>query len=254
MKPINNYNLSFISNKDLYNHVKETVLEYSSKIDLKSFNHNVIDPIKLIFDSIVYGQTMEQIVENEAMRQLDRTNANTIGYFHQNMFKYFGNGWTVPQKGYDVVNLNKNIYCELKNKHNTMNSSSSAKTYMRMQNTLLTIPNSMCLLVEVIAPTSRDIIWTVTIDNEKQPNNPNIRRVSIDKFYDMVTGVKDSFAQICGVLPKVIFDVVSELGVKSKQNTVLEELGNLSTDIATSLFILAFERYEGFKDFRLNGK
>lgn len=41
------YNLGFISDENIYNHVKETVLRYSASLDLKKFNKNIIDPIKL---------------------------------------------------------------------------------------------------------------------------------------------------------------------------------------------------------------
>ncbi len=50
---MNNYNLGFISDQDIYEHVKNTVLKYKTFIDLKQFNHNVIDPIKLTFDAKV---------------------------------------------------------------------------------------------------------------------------------------------------------------------------------------------------------
>ncbi|MBQ9666032.1 MAG: Eco47II family restriction endonuclease, partial [Bacteroidaceae bacterium] len=45
-----NYNLGFISDENIYNHVRETVNRYSASIDLKEFNKNIIDPIKLTFD------------------------------------------------------------------------------------------------------------------------------------------------------------------------------------------------------------
>ena len=45
------YKLGFISDQDIYRHVKETVLRYSAKIDLAAFNKNIIDPIKLTFDA-----------------------------------------------------------------------------------------------------------------------------------------------------------------------------------------------------------
>ena len=44
------YNLSFISDQDLFNHVKETVNKYRFVIDLKEFNKNLVDPIKFSFD------------------------------------------------------------------------------------------------------------------------------------------------------------------------------------------------------------
>jgi Eco47II restriction endonuclease len=91
-----NYNLNFISNENLFNHVKETVLKYRFQIDLKEFSKNIIDPIKLTFDSKVYKKDMTALIEDEIMRQIDKSNTNHIGYFHQNIFKYLGNGWDVP--------------------------------------------------------------------------------------------------------------------------------------------------------------
>jgi len=41
---MNNYNLSFISNTDLFNHVQKTVEKYRFTIDLAEFNKNIIDP------------------------------------------------------------------------------------------------------------------------------------------------------------------------------------------------------------------
>lgn len=245
------YGLRFIKDNDLYNHVSEVVAAYSCTINLEKFNNNLIDPIKLTFDSYVYSQSIEETVENEVLRQLDKTNSNTIGYFHQNIFKYIGDGWSVPKFGYDIVNLNKRIYCELKNKHNTMNSSSSQKTFMRMQSTLLENSDALCMLVEVIAPHSRDIPWAITLDGDRQTPNPKIRRVSIDKLYSIVTGEEDAFLRLCEVLPRVISDVVHDNGSKSKENTVIDELQKKSSDIMTSLYLLAFEKYEGFSSFKI---
>ena len=45
------YNLGFISDDNIFNHVKNTVLKYKALIDLARFNKNVIDPIKLTFDA-----------------------------------------------------------------------------------------------------------------------------------------------------------------------------------------------------------
>ena len=140
-----NYGLSFISNEDLFNYTKKTVEKYRFQVDLAKFNKNLIDPIKLTFDSRVYNKDIQSVIESEIVRQMDKSNTNHIGYFHQNIFNHIG--WSIPAKGYDIVNLNEHYYVEMKNKHNTMNSSSSQKTYMRMQNTLLNNPNATCMLL-----------------------------------------------------------------------------------------------------------
>jgi hypothetical protein len=243
-----NYNLTFISNENLFNHVKVTVLKYRFKIDLKEFNKNLIDPIKLTFDSRVYQKDLQSLLNDEIMRQIDKSNTNHIGYFHQNIFKYFGNGWSVPEYGFDVINENKNIFVEIKNKHNTMNSSSSQKTYMNMQNKILQIPTAKCFLVEVIANNSQNILWVVSL-NGNQISDERIRRVSIDKFYEIVTGEKEAFKNLCEKLPMVINDVISSIEDEIMQNSVFEELQAISPNILKSLYLLSFSKYEGFNSF-----
>jgi hypothetical protein len=70
--------------------------------------------------------------------------------------------------------------------------------------------------------------------------------VSIDKFYELVTGEKTSFKRLCEVLPKVISDVVENSVLNSKNNSVFSELYMISKDVQKSLFLLAFNNYEGF--------
>lgn len=242
------YNLGFISDKDIFEHVKETVQRYSANINLKEFNKNIIDPIKLTFDAKVYGRTMEEVVASECIRQMDKSNNNHIGYFHQNLFRYAGNGWSVPVEGFDVVNEEKHIFVEMKNKHNTMNSAAAQKTYMKMQNKIIRDSKATCMLVEVIATRSQNKTWIATVDKE-QFKNENIRRVSIDKFYEIVFNDSLAFVKLCRVLPKVLDDVISELGNSTNKNTVFTELAEISPDIMKSLYLLAFKTYDGFDKF-----
>ena len=162
------WNLKFISEEELVKHVKFTILKYGEKLesyDLKKFNSNLIDPIKLIFDKTVYRSSWEEIVKNEIFRQRDKSNNNDIGYFHQNIFSYF-DGCEVPNSGWDVIYRNPKgikmpdgeivhtVYVEMKNKHNTMNSASSSKTYIKMQSQILDDDDCACFLVEAIAKRS----------------------------------------------------------------------------------------------------
>ena len=242
------YNLGFISDEDIYNHVKETVQRYSVSIDLNEFNSNIVDPIKLTFDAKVYGRTLEEVIASECFRQMDKSNNNHIGYFHQNLFRYAGNGWEVPAEGFDVVNNNRHIFVEIKNKHNTMNSAASQKTYMKMQNKIVRDGRATCMLVEVIAKKSQNKTWVVTVDKE-QFNNEHIRRVSMDKFYEIVFEDPLAFAKLCRALPVILDDVIQEFGNAANQNTVFDELAAISPDIMKSLYLLAFKTYEGFDNF-----
>lgn len=249
------YNLSFISDENLLSHVKETIEKYSFSMDLKKFNSNIIDSIKLTFDTKVYGKTIEEIINTEILRQLDKSNSNVLGYFQQDFFKYIyhketkKSKWIVPNEGFDIENEEEKIYVEMKTKHNTMNSKSSSATYMMMQNKLLQDDKAVCLLVEVIAKNSQNIAWSVTVNKTKM-SNERIRRVSIDKFYEIVTGEKEAFKQLVEVLPKVIDDVLEATQQNKIQNSVFDELKSIDENILKSLYLLSFKKYEGFD--RLN--
>ncbi|MEG1313541.1 MAG: Eco47II family restriction endonuclease [Bacilli bacterium] len=248
-----NWNLEFITKEDFKNHVANTMKTYDETlkaIDLRTFNSNIIDPIKLTFDSKVYRKNIEEVIENEIIRQRDKTNTNAIGYFHQNLFKYIKN-CEVPNVGFDVIYTKEDslkVYVEMKNKHNTMNSSAAQKTYMRMMNQILVEDNCECYLVEIIAKRSQNIIWNVSLDYDKV-SNPKIRRVSIDKFYEEVTGNKNAFYEICQVLPEIIDEILSENDDLSvEEDIVIKELKETNSDILKSLYMLAFGTYEGFKN------
>lgn len=247
------WELDFISRDDFKNHVANTIKTYDNtlkSINLQSFNSNIIDPIKLTFDSKVYRKSIEEVIENELVRQRDKTNTNAIGYFHQNLFKYI-KSCEVPQAGFDVIYTKSDgskIYVEMKNKHNTMNSASSQKTYMRMLNQISKEENCICYLVEIIAKRSQNIIWTVSLDSERVSND-RIKRVSIDKFYEEVTGNKNAFYLICEVLPIIVDEIIKEDSEMSvEKDSVIEELKEKNPDVLKSLYLLAFSTYEGFKE------
>lgn len=247
------WDLDFISREDFKKHVADTIKTYDETlkaIDLKTFNSNIVDPIKLTFDSKVYRKSLEEVIENELIRQRDKTNTNAIGYFHQNMFKYIKN-CEVPKAGFDVIFTRDNgtkVFVEMKNKHNTMNSSSSQKTYLRMTMQLLNEDDCDCYLVEIIAKKSQNIIWSVSLDSQ-HTSNEHIRRVSIDKFYEEVTGNKNAFYLICKQLPIIIDEIIKEnTSLSVEEDTVISELKEMNPDILKSLYMLAFSTYEGFKE------
>lgn len=242
------YKLGFLTDAQIFEHVKNTVLAYVTQIDLKKFNKNIIDPIKLTFDAKVYGSSFDAVIEQECLRQIDKANTNLIGYFHQNLFKHIGKGWEVPKKGFDIVNKRKGIYVEMKNKHNTMNANSAQATYMKMQQQLIKDSKSCCMLVEVIAKHSQNTPWKVTFFGEPFEHE-QIRRVSIDKFYEIVFNDKIAFAKLCKALPLILDDVVREINKGCIESSVAEELQLLSNNSFKSLFLLAFGTYEGFDKF-----
>lgn len=143
-----------------------------------------------------------------------------------------------------------------------MNSASAGKTYIKMQNQLLSNDDCACFLVEAIAKKSQNIVWETTVNGVKVSHR-KIRRVSIDKFYEIVTGQSDAFYQICMVLPKVVDEVLNEERTISERthDTVYAELEKYSESMQgvpdnqmmiMSMYMLGFSTYLGFKDYNIN--
>lgn len=268
------WELTYINEEDFLKHVQSTITKYGQKLesfDLKRFNKNIVDPIKLIFDKTVYRASWDEIVSNEIFRERDKSNNNDIGYFHQRIFQYIDKchvpengqegGWDVVYENEDGIKLPDGsivhtVYVEMKNKHNTMNSASAGKTFIKMQNQLLKNDDCACFLVEAIAQHSQNIKWETTVDKQKV-GHKLIRRVSIDQFYSLVTGQTDAFYKMCMVLPRVIQKAVDTLdSVVVPHDTVIDELkeiakkqGSETKDLAIvmAVYMLGFGSYKGFE-------
>jgi hypothetical protein len=266
------WELDFISEEDFTEHVRMTIEKYGEKLtsyDLKRFNKNIVDPVKMLFDKIVYRTSWEEIIRSEIFRQRDKANNNSIGYFHQGIFQYISHcrvpangmegGWDVIVERADGIMIPNGgtvhtVYVEMKNKHNTMNSAAAGKTFIKMQNQLLRNDDCACFLVEAIAGRSQNIKWETSVDGEKVGHRL-IRRVSIDRFYALVTGEEDAFYRMCRILPEVIAKVVHSLPRHAVPvDTVLDELRtraakySTSDDIAMTMavYLLGFGSYIGF--------
>lgn len=233
--------LSFINDEHFLNCIQEVLDTYirCKSEALKKFNKNKVDVIKFCFDMNVYNNDFYTCSKLEILRQSDKTISNAIGYFHQHMlggidgFQDMGVGG-----GCDIRNLDNTIFAEVKNKHNTMNSSSGEATYQKLQTYAENYPNSTCYLVEIIAKESQDIQWNGSLNGEYY-NHPRVRKISADKFYELATGNKNAFKEICYVLPVAITYLLNKNGQDySNAERTFKELKDLMN--------ITFNGYNGF--------
>lgn len=244
------YNLSFIAESDFEKIVLETIDVYNrtlSNINLEQFNSNIIDPIKFLFDKEICHNNYETVINFEIARQKDKTHSNAIGYFHQNMFKYI-QCCEVPEHGWDII-VNKSKYkicVEMKNKHNTMNSSSAQRTYIKMLDHILNNKRDYCYLVEVISTRSQNVEWQSSVDG-RRIQNKRLRKVSIDQFYKEVTGVDYAFYQLCMQLPVTIKKLITNNNsIYIQNNNLLNEIKKIHPNYLYAFYLMAFKSYEGF--------
>lgn len=131
-----------------------------------------------------------------------------------------------------------------------MNSASSSATYIKMQDKILRDSQATCMLVEVIARRSENIVWEpiVLVNGRREKySNEHIRRVSADKFYATVFNDTEAFFKLCKALPMILDDVMAADASFALDYAVCNELDR--SDFFKSLYLLAFSTYEGFDKF-----
>lgn len=233
---VNQSYLSWISNQDLFKAIEYVYTQYNKALrakDLKSFNRNVIDPFTLVFDIKLAEKDIQGWIQEESTRQLQKTLNNAVGEFHQIVLSSC-NGWQDLGRGHetslDIKKQDNTIFAEIKNKFNTMNSGAAKTVLNNLENVLVSNPSATAYLVQIIVRpgTSFDERWIYGRNTNEQ-----IRRISGDKFYEIVTTSPSALKDLYCVLPQAIQDYVKQL-----QNTQIEIVeGKLIDEITSQLEI-----------------
>lgn len=195
-----------------------------SDTGLEHLQKRIIDPFSLLFEITLLQQSVEDWIENEAHRQLQKTLANAIGDFHQ---RILGNcrGWvdlgTGDDTGLDLRNEEGTIYAEIKNKYNTMNSSSQNDVFRKMEH-VAKHRGATVYLVQIIGKTPGfyNSIWNI-----KENKNSKIRLISGNAFYELVTRERNAIEQLFTALPTVIINVTDKQPrIRLENNKAVQEL------------------------------
>lgn len=246
--------LSFMSDEHLHKCIENLYNAYmNNKKDftLEELYKNKLDPIKTFFDMQFNHLTLSEFIDNEAQRKKDKSVNNHIGIFHQELLDGL-NGFEAPKNsGYDVRKLDNTIFGELKNKHNTMNSSSSEATFKKLEKLADDNTKAICYLIEVVAKESQCIPWKPTCSG-KTYEHDRVKRISIDKFYELATGQANAFKELCCAIinetPKI---VLKKAGVGSTTtNEAFKELTTRAKELGITeidtIFKDNFNGYNGF--------
>ncbi|AFS77874.1 type-2 restriction enzyme Sau96I [Gottschalkia acidurici 9a] len=249
--------VSFLDDTHLFNcliDLHKTYVSCKNNMTLSKFYKNKIDPIKLQFDMTFNNLNLEEYINLEVTRQNDKTISNAIGHFHQELLGGISGLESLGVGGgCDIRSLDNTIFAEIKNKHNTMNSSSQESTYQKLIKFADEYPNATCYLVEIIATQSQDIQWQGTF-NGTYYSHPKVRRISADRFYALVTGKQNAFYELCSAIPKATQILLSNIAQQNNdvlnQNAVLSSLiqrsNNNNVDILTQIMKDNFTNYYGF--------
>jgi hypothetical protein len=127
--------VNFISDKHLLTCVEnlhKSYLKAKNNISKKSFYTNKVDTIKLTFDAKFNGINEDDLIQSEILRQIDKSINNSIGTFHEQILGGIKGFEVGNLSGFDINASDDTLFADIKNKHNTMNSSSAEALFQKL--------------------------------------------------------------------------------------------------------------------------
>jgi Eco47II restriction endonuclease len=235
--------------ENLYN----SYIKAKEGINKKKFYKNKIDTFKLIFDAKFNNLQEETVIKNEIMRQIDKSINNSIGTFHEQVLGGI-NGYEMGKlSGFDIRAVDDTLFADIKNKHNTMNSSAAESLFQKLARYADTYKKAKCYWVQILAKGSFCDSWSGDI-NGKEYSHSRVFKISGDRFYALLTGQDDALLKLYKSLPKAISNFLAKVD-KSKEddgNSAVVELKKAAIEYERTIFDqISFENfgyYSGFDE------
>jgi len=249
----NNY-VDFISDEHLLKcigNLHNSYLRAKNNLGKKSFYTNKIDTIKLTFDSKFNDISEEDLIETEILRQVDKSINNSIGTFHEQILGGI-NGFEVGKlSGFDIKAEDNSLFADIKNKHNTMNSSSAEALFQKLARYADDFKKAKCYWVQILAKNSFNELWKGEI-NGKEYTHSRVFKISGDKFYALISGQDDALLQLYKSLPKAISEYLKSIEKDEaiKENSAIDEIvSEIEKTERSILDQITFENYSYYLGF-----
>lgn len=246
--------VDFISDEHLLNCVSnlhKSYLKAKNNVSKKSFYSNKVDTIKLTFDSKFNNIDEEDLIQSEILRQIDKSINNSIGTFHEQVLGGIKGFEVGKLSGFDIKANDNTLFADIKNKHNTMNSSSSEALFQKLARYADDYKKAKCYWVQILAKNSFNEHWKGEI-NGKEYSHSRVFKISGDQFYALLSGQEDALFKLYKALPKAIDDYLKSSKSENieKENSALVEI-NAETKKSkrTILNQITFENYSYYLGF-----
>lgn len=246
--------LNYISDEHLLHCIgslHNSYLKAKNNITKKQFYKNKIDTIKLTFDTKFNDIDEEGLIESEVLRQIDKSINNFIGTFHEQILGGIAGYQVGKLSGFDIKADDDTLFADIKNKHNTMNSSAAEALFQKLAKYADTYKKSTCYWVQILASSSFDNKWAGII-NGKEYSHSRVHKISGDRFYALLTNQDDALFQLYKVLPNASDEYLNSLTIKEETapNSALEEIKDAKNKNGRSILDqITSENYGYYKGF-----
>lgn len=229
--------VDFVSDDDFLECVEKVVESYpdddekeQTSWETLSQYKNTNDPFKTLFDLYGYQFDLDEWNEFEIQRRTDKSVSNKIGNFHQNLLGKV-DGWENLKRGHpsklDLKKEDNSIFIELKNKHNTQNSTSLEPCRNKLEKILETCPDAKeAYWAYIVSDNCKSFtrVWEYpgrTVDSR-------IMEIAGANVYTLVTDNPNAFKQLFDALPKAMNDILGEeYHLTNEDQKIMDKYRNL---------------------------
>lgn len=246
--------LNFISDEHLLTcigNLHNSYLKAKNNITKKNFYTNKVDTIKLTFDALFNEIDEERLIHSEILRQIDKSINNSIGTFHEQILGGIKGFEIGNLSGFDIKSNDDTLFADIKNKHNTMNSSSSEALFQKLARYADDYKKAKCYWVQILAKNSFNELWKGEI-NGKEYSHSRVFKISGDQFYALLSGHEDALFQLYKALPIAISNYLKsiEKDYDIKENSALDEITSKTKNSKRSILDqITFENYSYYLGF-----
>lgn len=229
----------------------KSYLKAKNKVTKREFYKNKVDTIKLTFDAKFNEVSPENLIEAEILRQIDKSINNSIGTFHEQILGGIDGFEVGKLSGFDIKAKDDTLFADIKNKHNTMNSSSAESLFQKLAHYADTYKKAKCYWVQILAKNSFNQHWQGDI-NGKEYSHSRVYKISGDQFYALLSGQEDAFSQLYKALPLAIEDYLNSKKeeTKTQESSALDEIkSQIQNSKRNILDEITFENYKYYFGF-----
>ena len=226
-------------------------MKAKNNISKENFYSNKVDTIKLTFDSKFNNIGEESLIQAEILRQIDKSINNSIGTFHEQILGGLKDFEVGNLSGFDIKAKDDTLFADIKNKHNTMNSSSAEALFQKLARYANDYKKAKCYWVQILAKGSFCELWKGEI-NGKEYSHTRVFKISGDQFYSLLSGQEDALFKLYKALPIAIKDYLKSVDQRKAiaENSALEEIKSETKSSKRSILDqVTFENYSYYLGF-----
>lgn len=189
---------------------------YAAQLEQPDLYRNTLDCFSAAIDSVIQDISLEDWLNQERERQIQKTKQNAIGTLHEDVLGSIDGVENLPTgQIIDIVSHKHKIIAEIKNKHNTTKGNHKVAIYNDLAKALEDYKGYTGYYVEILPAgrNSYNVPFTPSDNkvNKKVQLRKDIRRIDGRSFYALLTGVDNAIDELYKELPSLVAEIVEEI-------------------------------------------